>query len=204
MKNLVRLICFSFLAVVPFSFANAQDIDNLNASKTTASAPVLQGATNGTIGPKGGADAVIITGIVAPPKGPKSISEQLSDLVGSFIPNINPFQGDPPEKAKVSKLSAQNARAYRADALQKSATVSPPYRTPPPIKDFDSVGSNTHAASASMSKELPNVKSWETIPASCGRVNWHNSLSAAKAQSRKSGKPVFIFEMMGRLDREFC
>jgi len=37
-----------------------------------------------------------------------------------------------------------------------------------------------------------------------GLVHWHPDLAAAQAAARKSGKPVLLFQMMGRLDREFC
>ncbi|HMF18172.1 MAG TPA: twin-arginine translocation signal domain-containing protein [Gemmataceae bacterium] len=37
-----------------------------------------------------------------------------------------------------------------------------------------------------------------------GRVQWHRSFEAACAASRSSGKPAFLFHMMGRLDQRFC
>ena len=37
-----------------------------------------------------------------------------------------------------------------------------------------------------------------------GRVQWHGSFDAACAATRSSGKPVFLFHMMGRLDQRFC
>jgi hypothetical protein len=37
-----------------------------------------------------------------------------------------------------------------------------------------------------------------------GRVVWCDSFEAACAASRSSGKPVFLFHMMGRLDQRFC
>ncbi len=37
-----------------------------------------------------------------------------------------------------------------------------------------------------------------------GRVRWHADFSRACAASRASGKPVFLFHMMGRLDQRFC
>ena len=41
-------------------------------------------------------------------------------------------------------------------------------------------------------------------PARPGRVRWHESFAAACAASERSGKPVFLFHMMGRLDQRFC
>ena len=37
-----------------------------------------------------------------------------------------------------------------------------------------------------------------------GKVVWHESFEAACAASRKSGKPVLLFQMMGNLDDQFC
>ena len=37
-----------------------------------------------------------------------------------------------------------------------------------------------------------------------GRVRWHADLAAASAASRNSGTPVFLFQMLGRLDERFC
>jgi hypothetical protein len=37
-----------------------------------------------------------------------------------------------------------------------------------------------------------------------GLVRWHPSLEAACAAAKNSGKPVLLFQMMGRLDEQFC
>ena len=37
-----------------------------------------------------------------------------------------------------------------------------------------------------------------------GKVTWHNDFAAACAASAKSGKPVLLFQMMGKLDDKFC
>ena len=37
-----------------------------------------------------------------------------------------------------------------------------------------------------------------------GKVNWHPSLDAACSAARKSGKPILLFQMMGKLDDKFC
>jgi hypothetical protein len=37
-----------------------------------------------------------------------------------------------------------------------------------------------------------------------GRVRWHADFAAACTASRASSKPVFLFQMMGRLDQRFC
>lgn len=37
-----------------------------------------------------------------------------------------------------------------------------------------------------------------------GSVLWHPTLAAACEAARKSGKPVLLFQMMGKLDDQFC
>lgn len=37
-----------------------------------------------------------------------------------------------------------------------------------------------------------------------GKVRWHADFAAACRAAAKSGKPVLLFHMMGRLDEKFC
>lgn len=37
-----------------------------------------------------------------------------------------------------------------------------------------------------------------------GLVAWHADLADASTRSANSGKPVLVFQMMGKLDQEFC
>ena len=37
-----------------------------------------------------------------------------------------------------------------------------------------------------------------------GKVRWHKDFDAACAAASKSGKPVLLFQMMGKLDEQFC
>lgn len=37
-----------------------------------------------------------------------------------------------------------------------------------------------------------------------GKVTWHADFAAARAASAASGKPVLLFQMMGKLDDQFC
>jgi hypothetical protein len=36
------------------------------------------------------------------------------------------------------------------------------------------------------------------------KVDWHEDFDAACQASRDSGKPVLLFQLMGRLDEVFC
>jgi hypothetical protein len=37
-----------------------------------------------------------------------------------------------------------------------------------------------------------------------GKVRWHKDFAAACRAAQKSGKPVLLFQMMGKLDDRFC
>jgi hypothetical protein len=37
-----------------------------------------------------------------------------------------------------------------------------------------------------------------------GKVKWHRDFDTACKEAEKSGKPVFLFQMMGKLDDQFC
>ena len=41
-------------------------------------------------------------------------------------------------------------------------------------------------------------------PVEPGDVRWHATPPAAEAASRDSGKPVLVFQLLGRLDERFC
>jgi hypothetical protein len=37
-----------------------------------------------------------------------------------------------------------------------------------------------------------------------GKVRWHPTFAAACQAAQQSGKPVLLFQMLGRLDQQFC
>ena len=37
-----------------------------------------------------------------------------------------------------------------------------------------------------------------------GKVTWHQNAAAAEAAAQQSGKPVLVFELLGRLDERFA
>ncbi len=50
----------------------------------------------------------------------------------------------------------------------------------------------------------PYPPSAATRPAEPGLVRWHADLDAALAAAATSRKPVLLFQLLGRLDEEFC
>lgn len=39
---------------------------------------------------------------------------------------------------------------------------------------------------------------------STGLVRWHEDFAAARAAAAASGRPVLLFDLLGRLDEPFC
>jgi len=37
-----------------------------------------------------------------------------------------------------------------------------------------------------------------------GDVAWHADLEAAQAAAAESGRPILLFQLLGKLDEEFC
>ena len=62
---------------------------------------------------------------------------------------------------------------------------------------------NTNSVVAGQSTTLVtgNFDNPKTGP---GLVRWHVSFAAACQAAGKSGKPVLLFQMMGKLDEQFC
>lgn len=72
------------------------------------------------------------------------------------------------------------------------------------------VGRETNAPAVqpvAAAETRPAVPATAPVPdakAQPGKVHWHPTLDAARAAAAKSGKPVLLFHMMGRLDQTFC
>jgi hypothetical protein len=78
-------------------------------------------------------------------------------------------------------------RPRRADATKM-------VRIEKPIRQI--VARNSAAIPAAADPSNPKVEP--------GLVKWHPSFADACAASRRSGKPVLLFQMMGKLDDKFC
>ena len=65
--------------------------------------------------------------------------------------------------------------------------------------------SQQQVAKAPVAQKAPvKVPVAENPAVTPGQVKWHGTLDEAKKASKTSGKPVFLFHMMGQLDRQFC
>lgn len=59
-------------------------------------------------------------------------------------------------------------------------------------------------STASCNRQTSDTTDKGTQRVQTGLVAWHTSFSEACKKSKLSGKPVLLFEMLGKLDDEFC
>ena len=84
-------------------------------------------------------------------------------------------------------------------------TQPPPPKAPPVDVGKRAVEMPSKAVAAKTAPAAPANPAQPNNPTvEPGKVKWHNSFEDAKAAAAKSGKPVLLFHMMGRLDQQFC
>ncbi len=105
-------------------------------------------------------------------------------------------------KSLVIEVPARNLANYRRLALP-----APTLPVPPKIDQTkrDTIELPTRKVVNSSAKKTSDkaakLKNPKVAP---GAVRWHADFEAACDASRKSGKPVLLFQMMGNLDDQFC
>jgi len=90
-----------------------------------------------------------------------------------------------PTKVVVHQTSAP--KTPRPLDMTKTLRIEPPVRT---------IVTKASAPAAGDKFVNPKVQP--------GKVRWHPTLTAACAAASKSKKPILLFQMMGKLDDQFC
>ena len=93
-------------------------------------------------------------------------------------------------KQKLDRRKSFIESPLQAAVARKSAPV---IRTPK--KKIEQPTERVVAASAA-EFENPRV--------AAGKVRWHADLDAARQAARRSGRPVLLFQLLGKLDERFC
>ena len=77
---------------------------------------------------------------------------------------------------------------------------------PGPTKGFGKMGIEfpTKRLIAGATSASPDKKDFVNPKVPAGKVRWHSSFDAARKAAQKSGKPVLLFQMMGKLVEQFC
>jgi hypothetical protein len=97
---------------------------------------------------------------------------------------------------------------YVVEANTKKVLASQSLATPATAKFADvakgSIEANTKTVLAGQSLATPSSSGFTNPKVAPGLVRWHGSFAAACEAARKSGKPVLLCQMMGKLDQQFC
>ncbi len=98
-----------------------------------------------------------------------------------------------------SKEKAEAPVRKVADVKKKAAIADRgKSRVEMPIKEaLDDRNGRLDALRAAIARGLSQ-------PPKAGLVAWHPSFDAAKAAAANSGKPVLLFQLLGKLDDEWC
>jgi len=117
---------------------------------------------------------------------------------------------DSPPKRDVTKRMAQASLEHIISAPSSSRSLDQGLRTPLATSRSSRTKAQSEAVKALVRAREPFSTSSEDSAravnpkVSAGKVKWHNDFSSALAASKTSGKPVLLFQMMGRLDDRFC
>jgi hypothetical protein len=120
--------------------------------------------------------------------GKEAIELPLERVIGAVRPgDLEKLDIEEPVREVVSKKSALPPAAPVADG-PKSLVIELPTEALVKLK-------------SATSGPAANVVNPKVTP---GKVTWHATFADARAASAKSGKPILLFQMLGKLDDQFC
>jgi hypothetical protein len=108
-------------------------------------------------------------------------------------------EDQPPQRRDVGKSDIEGPVKHvlaSAAAPAKPAPAVPTYRTKGVIEKPTKAMLANAAEAPARGADNPKVQP--------GKVRWHAAFADACARSAVSGKPVLLFQMMGKLDDRFC
>jgi hypothetical protein len=120
------------------------------------------------------------------------LSEGLLLMAHDFTEANPPSAAAPPHRAakeQPAPVAPVNAKPVKPADFTKSVIELPATRI---------LAAQTTPAAPAPAADIVNPK------VQPGKVHWHADREAACRAARKSGKPVLLFQMMGKLDDRFC
>jgi len=162
-----------------FGFAAASAVFLVSAACSSAlcqesHSPALQGATNGTIGPKG------------------AIETRIESHVGGAVPYAASSRLFSAPKIVSGGLSSFGKGRIENPLERSFNGIRPAFRAGSAPAPQPALRRAVEVQSIAQRKERP------------GLVGWHESMTEACAASAKSGKPVLLVHVLGNLDQHFC
>jgi len=107
----------------------------------------------------------------------------------------------------VPKLRLPAAAFLGFAALAVMAVAAAGGDSPKPValdRSKSAIESPTRAVVAANSATVPAAGKFVNPKVEPGKVKWHPNFAAACTAARMSHKPVLLFQMMGKLDEQFC
>lgn len=83
-------------------------------------------------------------------------------------------------------------------------TVQAEEPTAPPVRPDVSKALVELPARRLVVGSAPQTRDFVNPKVAPGKITWHPTWEAALAASARSGKPVLLFQLLGKLDQEFC
>jgi hypothetical protein len=118
------------------------------------------------------------------------------------VERLFPLSSPVPVGTRISKTTGPSAWMSQPFQRRKpSPSLSPSTSTNDSRSTNDS---GAVARGAHSSKTTSNNDSIANKPVAPGLVEWRQDFATACNLSERSGKPVLLFQMMGKLDDEFC
>jgi len=99
------------------------------------------------------------------------------------------------------KMSVKNAVA---DTQSKPISAAPKRAADHGKYDIELPVKNTIAGNQPAARSTASPDKFRNPQVEPGKVRWHKDFEAACTASKKSGKPVLLFQMIGKLDDRFC
>jgi hypothetical protein len=99
------------------------------------------------------------------------------------------------------------AQGFAADKAPPKPPVPPAKATAMTLdrpKYFIEMPAKRLLAKRTNAATLPSAEQFVNPKVEPGKVRWHKNFADACAAAKKSGKPVLLFQMMGKLDERFC
>jgi hypothetical protein len=117
---------------------------------------------------------------------------------------VKALAADP--RAELLEAAEKARAAERKAAVATERAKSTPMPGAPLAAPASSTAEWTAVAApkAAESKSAAAKSVGENPTVEPGLVKWHTDFAAACKAAEKSGKPVLLFQMLGRMDRHFC
>lgn len=127
---------------------------------------------------------------------PSVVNKTAIQAARQLVPDMSKGRVEMPVKSLLFDKFKQPAETSKARSVVAPDSVAVPVPPPAELR----LKAPAKAVGSSQKPALKN-RNEKVEP---GKVRWHKMIQTAMDASKQSGKPVLLFQMMGRLDDRFC